>query len=217
MASKGEAQGSDANIKTALESNTAVSQRDANNSGGATATPNTGSGKECAVCNGRTCGLCKAKGHAMAHCLMAKDGDIPGCVLCNTIGHELDACSRPPSSEDSGPLVHYDACMALNQRDNGRYIRELRLAFDENGHDRSMLPKDQLVEDAVGVWRHFWMPGNYAFPQRLVEMGFPRPLDAAAQTFKPGESGHVTNEQQAQVEKERGPKVPEFEIDNESN
>ncbi|CAF3469762.1 unnamed protein product [Fusarium graminearum] len=50
------------------------------------------SDKACPDCKGHTCGFCRAKDHAMIHCLMAKDGNIPGCVLWNTMAHELNAC-----------------------------------------------------------------------------------------------------------------------------
>jgi hypothetical protein len=40
-----------------------------------------------------TCGHCKTKGHTMRYCLSARDGDIPGCTICNTTNHEMDSCS----------------------------------------------------------------------------------------------------------------------------
>jgi hypothetical protein len=43
---------------------------------------------------GETCGLCNKGGHTMNHCLLALEGDIPGCVLCNTTEHELDSCAK---------------------------------------------------------------------------------------------------------------------------
>lgn len=183
------------------------------------------SDKACPDCKGHTCGFCRAKDHAMIHCLMAKDGNIPGCVMWNTMAHELNACpiymgldmqerlkglineraglpnvkvkdhwstlfhawlydkaSEGMRAPDEYPWTEAHA-IELNGRQNGNYAHELQLVFEKSGHDRSVLPKDEVVKDAVGVWWHFWLRRGLPFPQRLVEMGFTSPFDTAGPKF----------------------------------
>ncbi|KAL3588455.1 hypothetical protein FPOAC2_10610 [Fusarium poae] len=59
----------------------------------------------------------------------------------------------------------------------------LQSRFDRSGHDRSILPKDESLKDAVAVWRYYWRPASIPFPQRLVEMGFSRPHDDIRRIF----------------------------------
>ncbi|KAM0241331.1 hypothetical protein ACHAPO_002138 [Fusarium lateritium] len=181
--------------------------------------------EECMTCKGKSCGLCKSKGHTLEHCLLTENGFIKGCVLCNTTSHNVDRCAKftglsmdaklnllvneraglPPLStvkswsnmmlawlhdnESRGkeaPVGYPWSNLHASIVSGGVYGRlnyKLQSRFDRSGHDRSILPKYKWHEDAVAVWRFHWKTMGVPFPQRLIEMGFPRPSDDVQRDF----------------------------------
>ncbi|KAG5757432.1 hypothetical protein H9Q70_000082 [Fusarium xylarioides] len=86
-----------------------------------------------------------------------------------------------------------DHAKELSHRTRGRYVKELQLTFDSQGHDRKVLPVDPRTATIVDVYNTYWKKQELAWPQRLVEMGFQAPnLDVGAPEFTPGASGHQT-------------------------
>ncbi|SCN96737.1 uncharacterized protein FFE2_08582 [Fusarium fujikuroi] len=86
-----------------------------------------------------------------------------------------------------------DHAREVSHRARGRYAQELQLAFDNSGHDLTLLPPDRCTATIVDVYHKYWEVQGFPWPQRLVEMGVPAPkLDIGAPGFQPGAEGHQT-------------------------
>ncbi|RGP71997.1 hypothetical protein FLONG3_6896 [Fusarium longipes] len=160
------------------------------------------------------CGGCDKEGHTLANCLMATDGVVKGCPVCNNTLHILSECpifcnimdnhqrtnlrvraNKPPFDDDGLTSWWEPMFMAIEEgeytrdtipkhlpwtkefatyvmaRHDGRYVRDLQIAFDDGNHDVAILPKDPDTESLLGVWKRYCQKDGEPIPRFLIDLG----------------------------------------------
>ncbi|RKL48136.1 hypothetical protein BFJ70_g2493 [Fusarium oxysporum] len=119
---------------------------------------------------GTQCVSCGKSSHNINTCLNLPEGELRACPLCHDINHLVDLCASFFDMNVAEQLLDdvsfgqklpetfpwsQEATAERASRQNGKYIVELQTAFDNSGHNRDNLPKDESTHTMEAVYTKY--------------------------------------------------------------